>query len=142
MEQAISAFEGPFSNPVSHREGRAPVWVLGPRNKAPTCRTRTSTLLFLYPRPKDTPPSTHLLSFPPTWYNSCIFTCIWLLHFFHLHHPSLLPYAFLASSPTKPQWFLRQSLPSAQMTLFASPRSLLSAFVRFSLLRLFFQSAS
>jgi hypothetical protein len=48
---------------------------------------------------------------------SCIFTCIWLLQFIYLHHPLLLPYAFLASPLAKPQWFLRQSYPSAQMTL-------------------------
>lgn len=117
MEQAISACEGPFPNPVSHREGRPPIWVLGPRNRAPTCRTRTSTIIFLCLRPKDAPPSTHLLPFPPTWYN--------FLHVF-LHMAS----ALLPPSPTrhcclmlsgkslvKPQWFLRQSHPSAQMTL-------------------------
>lgn len=43
--------------------------------------------------------------------------CIRLLHFIPLHHPSLLPYASLASPLAKPQWFLRQSHPSAQMTL-------------------------
>lgn len=44
-------------------------------------------------------------------------TCIWLLHLIHLHLPSLLPYALLASPLPKPQLFLRQSHPSAQMTL-------------------------
>jgi hypothetical protein len=142
MEQAISAFEGPFSHPVSHRWADQPFgsWGLG---TTPLLAARwTSTALFLCPRPEDTPPSTHLLPIPPPWYNFLHVD----LHMASALHPPPPPVTvalcFSGKSSSQASVVLKAVTPLSADDSFASPRSPSSAFVRISLLRLLFQSAS
>jgi hypothetical protein len=133
--------EGSFSDPVSHQRADQPFgsWCLG--TTPLLAGLRTSTTLF--------PPSSSLKTlhprlifcpFPLPGITSCMLTCIWLLH----PPPPPVTVALCSSGKSSSQAsvVLKAVAPLSADDSFASPRSLSSAFVRISLLRLLFQSAS
>ena len=136
------SLQGAFPSPCKPLCGQTTGLGHGLRTKFRSCSTTRTTELWSLLLFDDTPLSTHLLVLPPTHFN---FLHVDLHMASALNPPSPPVTVALCSSgksSSQASVVLKAVTPLSADDSFASPRSLSSAFVRFSLLRLLFQSAS